>query len=228
MKSLSAIFLFIIWVLASAQGQKLMLPENCIGLKAGGGAGVFNSNLNTDYPFYFTEIKSAAAVFRTFESQRAALHLELGYAEKGGLNFYDRNFFTADTAGMPKVEYFVLNSRGIEFAALTHLAFGKHKSKFVMNFGPYAYYLYDKNLEPVESNEISRSLLPEKTYDFGIKAGIAYSLYLGKNIFELEVRYGHGFINVFEKDRINNALVNQNQTLMLNLLYFRKIKNKNI
>jgi hypothetical protein len=204
-----------------------MIPDNYLGVSAGGGVGVFNTNLNIEYPFYVTQIKSAAVIFRTFESQRAALHLELGYGEKGGLSFYDRSFFSTDTAGMAKAEYFVLTSKGLDFSALTHLSFGDGKSKFVMNFGPYAYYSFQKSLSPVEQTELSREIFPKKNYDFGIKAGIAYSLNIKDNVFELELRYGHGFINVYEKDLINNALVNQNQVLTVNLLYLRKLKNKN-
>jgi len=227
MKHLLFTSLFALACFLNTSAQKLMIPDNYLGVNAGGGVGVFNTNLNIEYPFYVTEIKSAAVIFRTFESQRAALHLELGYGEKGGLSFYDRSFFDTDTAGMANAEYFVLKSNGLDFSALTHLSFGEGISKFVINFGPYAYYSFRKALSPMEQTALSREVYPKKDYDFGIKAGIAYSLNLNKNVFELELRYGHGFINVYEKDLINNALVNQNQVLTVNLLYLRKLKNKN-
>lgn len=217
----------ILFVLNTLSAQETKSIQNYFGLYGGGGLGTFNSNLSVEYPYYFVDLKSAGVAFRTFSGSKTALHLELGYTEKGGLSFFDKNYFGSDTVGMDKAEYFVYKTKGIELAALTHLAFGGGKSKFVLNFGPYGYYSFHGSVSAIEGETNTKSLKPDKNYDLGVKAGIGYSLHLNKNVFELEIKYAHGFINVYELDRINSALMTQNQALTFNLIYFRKLKNKN-
>ncbi|MEA2043323.1 MAG: outer membrane beta-barrel protein [Bacteroidota bacterium] len=217
------VLLFVLTVFQSASAQKLLVPDNYLGVKAGGGVSVFNIDVNTDYSFYYLENIEAGIVFRTFESRIAALQLEVNYTEKGGLNFYSKSYFDTDTAGMPTNEYFSLKSRGIEFSALTHLAFGKGKSKATINFGPYGYKAFSSEIKAVEQGELSRELYPDNNFDFGLKVGAGYSFYMKKGVVGISLLYGHGLINIYKKDRINNALLNQNQVVMLNILYLMKL-----
>ncbi len=215
----------VFWI--SAKAQKNNEIQTYIGAYAGVGVGTFNSNLKIEYPFYFAKQKQAGIGFRIFSSRKTALQLEAGYTEKGGLSFYDKNFFGSDTINMNKTEYFVYKTGGIQASALTHLAFGKRKNKFTIAFGPYGYYVMSKKISAYNDENITKTTMPKKNYDLGIKVAIGYGLYHKNNVFEFEIQYAHGFINVYEKNSINEALLNQNQTLILNLAYYKKIKNKN-
>ena len=79
-----ALFISLLFFLQlTVSGQKLLAPDNYIGIKGGVGAAVFNMDINTDY-FYYLESFNGGIVFKTFESRIAALQMELGYTEKGG------------------------------------------------------------------------------------------------------------------------------------------------
>ena len=218
--------LLISFLQLTVSAQKLLVPDNYIGVKGGGGAAVFNMDINTDYPFYFLESINGGIVFKTYETRTTALQLELAYTEKGGVNFYDKSLFGSDTLGMPVAEYFKLKTRGYEFVALTHLSFGTGVSKLIVNFGPYAYYINDSKISSPPGQTLIHKIYPERKLDLGLKVGIGYGLNFKKTIMEVELRYGHGLINVYNFQKINNALINQNQVLMLNLLLCRKLKNK--
>ena len=126
---------------------------------------------------------------RFLNKKKVGLQLELNYA----LRSFREN--------IDSVNYQGRNYRYLEIPFLTHLEFGKSKTKYYLHFGPHLGYALNAEREEMRNGEITTEpyeLQPNRDnrWDYGLSVGfgIGYDIGLGK--LQVEARYMYSFGNI--------------------------------
>jgi len=186
------VLLFVIaqFVIFAGFAQNTFKPETSIGIKLGGNISSVNfdpvipQNINNGY--------LGGITFKHIEEKNLGIQIELNYLQFG----WSENL--ADTIGTysRRLNY-------IQFPLMTHLNFGKNKTRFFLNIGPHMSYLISEN-ETInifnEANEAPyyRTKIANRL-EIGLGLGIGITQHTSIGVFQLEGRGNIGLTNIFEE-----------------------------
>ena len=220
----NTLVIIIVLCLASplAKTQSVFVPETNFGIKLGGNLSMvsFDPTVGQDLNFGFV----GGLVFKHIAQKSLGIQVELNYLQAG----WSENLESSNTYSR-RLNY-------IQLPAMTHINFGKKKTRFLFNIGSYLSYL----VSDIETIDLSAGE-EEKSYygqeienqlEFGLCFGLGLSVNTSIGLFQIEGRINYGLSSFFDYTTDTPFYNSSNQTAELTLSYlmdynwFRKSASK--
>jgi hypothetical protein len=195
-------------VAAPEKAAEAFRTSYAFGLKAG--KDFSQVNFNPAVQQKFTPGYTAGIVFKYLSLPKAGMQVELNYIRRGWTAVADSN--------SRQWQY-------LELPLMTHVAFGKRKSKFILNFGPtFSFLLSARDTITLVTERFNRQAnyknVP-RPFQYGLSLGVGFSRQTPVGQFQLEGRFGYSLANALEGKSFSTS---QYQVLGLSLIYFLEIK----
>lgn len=227
MKKLGLYFALLLCVCLSAFGETNYKPH----ISVGGRAGISMSQIA-----FSPAVKqkmlggtTGAINIRYAEEKIFGLIAELGWSQRG----WEENFEESPCSYSRTLTY-------IQLPLLTHIYFGKPRSKFFINLGPEFAYMISDNISsnfdyrnPMGAEGFPKgarmteqmSLDVKSRFDYGITAGVGFEFYVTpRNSISIEGRYYFGLGNVFPAAKADTFSASRNSSIEVTLGYNFRLK----
>ena len=111
---------------------------------------------------------------------------------------------------------------------LSHIYFGKEKSRFFVNLGPKIRYLVSEKSNSTYTNPTAYQQITavENKLDYSILGGSGLEVRTKKaGYFQLEARYDFGLGDIFKNSKADYFARSSNQAFSINFVYFFNVLN---
>ncbi|MBN2611066.1 MAG: PorT family protein [Bacteroidales bacterium] len=192
-------------------GQKNNFSQLLFGVNQGITASQLDFGVTVNQSLY---LGYQGGLFLTYLSGPGiGVQLECNYAQKGWKIQPD------------STESYSRRLNYIEIPFMTHVIFGKQKSKLVIDLGPYVSFLHSEK----ETSNIADSSLDyighftDRNFEFGYCVGIGYQYNTKAGNFGFHVRYNNSLTNIFTPSAELQYFASRNQSLGISIKYSIKI-----
>lgn len=192
-----------------AKTQSVFVPETNFGIKVGGNLSnvSFDPLVEQDLNFGFV----GGLVFKHISQKSLGIQVELNYFQAG----WSENLESPNNYSR-RLNY-------IQLPAMTHIIFGKRKTRFLINLGSYLSYLVS-DLETIdliagEEEQVYYGQDIENKVDFGFCFGLGLSRNTSIGLFQIESRINYGLSSFFDYTADTPFDKSSNQTVELTLSY---------
>ena len=197
-----------------AKTQNVFVPETNFGIKLGGNLSMvsFDPGVEQDLSFGFV----GGLVFKHISQKSLGIQVELNYLQAGwSENLESPNIYSR------RLNY-------IQLPTMTHINFGKRKTRFLINLGPYFSYLVS-DLETIdlmddEEEQIYYGQDIENQVDFGLCFGLGISRNTSIGLIQIETRVNYGMSSFFDYSADTPFDKSSNQIAELTLSYLMDYK----
>ena len=210
--------LIIIFVLCLAsplaKTQSVFIPETNFGIKLGGNLSMvsFDPMVEQDLNYGFV----GGLVFKHISQKSLGIQVELNYLQAG----WSENLESPNSYSR-RLNY-------IQLPAMTHIIFGKRKTRFLINLGSYFSYLVsDKETIDIiaeEEEQIYYGQDIEHQVDFGLCFGLGLSRNTSIGLIQIEGRVNFGLSSFFDYSAATPFDKSSNQIAELTLSYLMDYK----
>ncbi len=199
----------------SAQSQNSEFKkEFCIGANFGATYPTVSFDPTVSQKFNYTY--SGGLSFRYITQKHFGLQWELNYSQRG---WTEAN--TLQGTFSKNLDY-------VELPLLTHIYFGKEKSRFFVNLGPKIRYLIYEKSNSTYTNPTAYQQITavENKLDYSILGGSGLEVRTKKaGYFQLEARYDFGLGDIFKNSKADYFARSSNQAFSINFVYFFNVLN---
>ena len=216
MKMRNTLIIIFVLCLASplAKTQSVFIPETNFGIKLGGNLSMvsFDPRVEQDLNFGFV----GGLVFKHISQKSLGIQVELNYLQAG----WSENLESTNNYSR-RLNY-------IQVPAMTHINFGKRKTRFFINLGSYFSYLVS-DIETIdliagEEEQIYYGTDIENQVDFGLCFGLGLSRNTSIGLFQIESRINYGLSSFFDYTADTPFDKSSNQIAELTLSYLMDYK----
>ena len=190
LKMRNTLVLIIVFCLASplAKTQSVFIPETSFGIKLGGNLSTVSFDPRVEQDLYSGFV--GGLVFKHISQKSLGIQVELNYLQAGwSENLESPNYYSR------RLNY-------IQLPTMTHINFGKKKTRFFINLGSYFSYLVSDiettDLIADEEEKIYYGQDIDHQLDFGFCFGLGLSRNTSIGIIQISSRVNYGFISLFD------------------------------